>query len=448
MPSDVYVWAWLPGKTDPTAVGVLQNSGEDLHFSYADSYLKRSDAVSLSPTLPLEDGWFTEVEDMRMPSALRDAAPDAWGRRVILGKVTGDHGRDADVNILHESVYLLESGSNRFGAVDFQERHDVYVPREDTATLDELHRAAELLDAGEPLSEPLARALVRGTSIGGARPKALLMGSDGTEYIAKFSSSSDIFPVVGSEAASLYLARKAGMDVSEARMTRSLSKGVLLVKRFDRGPGGTRKMAVSALTLLGLGEMTSRYGTYPEIVNAVMESGGNKSTAEEIFRRVAFNIAISNTDDHLRNHAAFWDGEKLSLTPAYDLSPMSRTGDTARQAIAYGVNGERDSSFSELVGAASVYGLSKSDALGVVDRVRTAITDNWNDAADFAKLSASDRKVLFGRQFLHPAASYGMSAPVRQSVVAKYTPRADLCESPRKRDGGPCQRRGRCPHHR
>lgn len=447
MPSDVYVWVWLPGKTDPVVAGVLQGSGEDLHFSYADSYLNRSDAVSLSPTLPLSNQWFTEVEDMRMPSALRDAAPDAWGRRVILDKVTGAHGRDADVNTLHESVYLLESGSNRFGAIDFQKRHGIYVPRDEMATLDELHRAAELLDAGEPLSESLVRALVRGTSIGGARPKALLKGSDGAEYIAKFSSSSDIFPVVGSEAASLFLAGKAGMDVSEARMAHSLGKDVLLVKRFDREQKGTRKMTVSALTLLGLGEMTSRYGTYPEIVNAVMENGGEESTAEEMFRRIAFNIAISNTDDHLRNHAAFWDGNKLSLTPAYDLSPMSRTGDTARQAIAYGANGERESSFSELIGVASVYGLSKSDALNEVDRVRATITDNWDDAADFARLSASDRNALFGRQFLHPAASYGMSAPVRQAPVSTYTPRAELCEAPRKRDGGPCQRRGRCPHH-
>jgi serine/threonine-protein kinase HipA len=177
-------------------------------------------------------------------------------------------------------------------------------------------------------------------------------------------------------------------------------------------------MTVSALTLLGLGEMTSRYGTYPEIVNAVMKNDGDESTAKEMFRRIAFNIAISNTDDHLRNHAAFWDGKKLSLTPAYDLSPMSRTGDTARQAIEYGTNGERNSSFSELIGVASVYGMSKTDASEVVDRVRSAIADNWNDAADFARLSASDRNALFGRQFLHPAASYGMSIPTRKHAAS------------------------------
>lgn len=443
--SDVYVWVWLPEKTDPIIAGVLCAVGEDLHFAYADSYLNRSDAVSLSPTLPLSDQWFTEVQDMRMPSALRDAAPDAWGRRVIMDKVTG--ARDADVNVLPESAYLLESGSNRLGAVDFQERHDVYAPREETAALDELHRAADLFDAGEIVPESLSRALVLGTPVGGARPKALWKDAYGTEYIAKFSSSSDTFPVVGAEAASLFLAGKAGMNVSEVRVARSLGKDVLLVKRFDRGPGGTRNMTMSALTLLGLGEMTSRYGTYPEIVNAMIENGGDESTAKEMFCRIAFNIAISNTDDHLRNHAALWDGKKLSLTPAYDLSPMSRTGDTARQAIAYGANGERESSFSELIGVASVYGLSKSDALNEVDRVRATITDNWDDAADFARLSASDRNALFGRQFLHPAASYGMSAPVRQAPVSTYTPRAELCEAPRKRDGGPCQRRGRCPHH-
>lgn len=97
MTSEVYVWAWTPGRTDPTAAGVLVPSGEDMHFAYAQSYLKRSDAVPLSPTLPLTDKWFRDAQDMNMPSALRDAAPDAWGRRVVLDRLTGVRGRDADV---------------------------------------------------------------------------------------------------------------------------------------------------------------------------------------------------------------------------------------------------------------------------------------------------------------------------------------------------------------
>lgn len=445
MTSEVYVWAWTPGRTDPTAAGVLVPSGEDMHFAYAQSYLKRSDAVPLSPTLPLTDKWFRDAQDMNMPSALRDAAPDAWGRRVVLDRLTGVRGRDADVTALHESTYLLESGSNRFGAVDFQRSSDVYVPREDNATLDDLHRAAELLDTGEPLPDALARALVHGTSIGGARPKALIRDGD-TEYIAKFSSSSDVFPVVGSEAASLYLAREAGVNVARAEVTRSLGKDVLLVERFDRGAGGTRRMAVSALTLLGLGEMTARYGTYPEIVRALADAGSDPDTAREMFRRIVFNVAISNTDDHLRNHAALWDGHHLELSPAYDLSPMSRTGDTASQALAYDEAGNiRTSSFASLVEHGGAYGLNRSEARDEVDRVRATITDKWDDAADFARLTRAQRDSLYGRQFLNPAASYGL--PVSVGARRAVSSPASECGAPRKRGGGACRRRGRCPHH-
>lgn len=404
-----YVWVWLPGDAEPTPAGVLdRRGGSDLYFHYGARYLERADAVSLyGPQLPLRDEWFGPTGDLGMPGALRDGAPDGWGRRVILNRLTGSHGRNADVTALDELTYLLWSGSNRLGAIDFQTSPDDYQSRGDSASLDELHRAAQIVEAGEPLPASLADALLGGTTIGGARPKALI--SDGDEqWIAKFSTSSDTFSVVGAEAASIELARLAGLDVPDSRVVNSLGRDVLLTRRFDRPAGGRRLMVVSGLTMLGLDETTARYGSYPELLDVLREQGKHPGEAGTIlFRRIAFNIAISNTDDHLRNHAALWDGQYLELTPAYDLSPMNRSGETATQAIAYGRDGQRESNFGGLLQHCHEYGLAIPAARSIIDQIIDAIHAGWADAADAARLSTVDRDYLWGRQFLNPGSLHG-----------------------------------------
>lgn len=449
--SDIHVWRWLDGQSKPIPAGVLrEDTAGVLHFSYRSDYLARPDATSIAPDLPLRQEWFSPTAYMSAPGAIRDAAPDAWGRRVILDKVTGARGINADVDILSERTYLLESGSDRFGSLDFQLSDEMYVERGGGASLSELHHASEIIQSGAPLSTQLSEALVKGTSIGGARPKAVITDEDGKQYIAKFSSSTDPMPVVESEAACLYLARHAGIDTPNTKVVRSLGKNVVLVARFDRGPDGTRIQALSALTLLGMSEIEARYGSYPDLLDVLRSHDADSKVGEELFRRVAFNIAISNTDDHLRNHAALWDGQSLRLTPAYDLSPMMRSGDTASQAIAYGRDGERESSFAGLIDTCSAYGMSRNEAIESVDQLRGSINDNWKDAADFARLSNFDRKLLYGRQILHPATSYGMPPKVfvQRARTRGYgvNYRAEICGSPTRR-GTPCQRRGQCPYH-
>jgi len=399
-----FVWIWLPGEREPVPAGLLRVRGVDLTFQYGTRYLERPNRMSVyGPELPLTRQAFQATADLHMPGAIRDASPDAWGRRVIMSRLTGDRGRDVETDRLPELTYLLESGSNRFGALDFQASATEYVARTDAATLDELHDAADRVEAGEPLPPELGEALLSGTAIGGARPKALIEDG-GDQYIAKFSVATDPFPVVNAEAACMQLARRAGIEVSEFEVVRSLGRDVLLMKRFDRGPGATRRMAVSGLTMLGLGEMTSRYGTYPDLYDVLMaHSAAPEHVGEQLFRRIAFNIAISNTDDHLRNHAAFWNGEHLDLTPAYDLSPMVRSGETARQILAFGRAGERDSRFHDLVRVSSVYGMSRPAGQGIVDEVVEAIMDGWNEAADIARLTQVDRQRLWQRQILNPA---------------------------------------------
>jgi serine/threonine-protein kinase HipA len=402
-----YVWVWLPGAHSPVPAGVLARRGGVLQFHYGEDYLARPDAISLyAPELPLGSDWIRPLAGLTMPSCLRDASPDAWGRRVILNRLTGQRGHAADVDHLDELTYLLESGSNRIGGLDFQVRPDAYTARSDTATLDDLQQAADLVEAGQLLPPTLAEALVHGTSVGGARPKVLLE-ADGRHWIAKFSTSTDPYPVIGSEAVALELARRVGLTVPLSQMVRSLGRDVLLVERFDRPPDGTRRLMVSALTLLGLDEMAARYGSYPAVLDVLRAWAPTPhGLGARLFQRIAFNVAISNTDDHLRNHAAFWDGVNLDLTPAYDLSPMLRSGDTARQAIAYDRTGRRDAVFAGLIAAAPEYDLTRPDARAMIDALVETIRATWTEAADAARLTQSDRAYLWGRQILNRASFY------------------------------------------
>ena len=406
--SDIYVWVWLPEETAPVPAGRLREGAPgQFSFDYGRRYLERINAISLAPTLPLSKRTFGPTGSLGLPGALRDASPDAWGRRVVQYQVTGDRGDNADTGDLDERTYLLSSGSNRFGAIDFQSSVTDYVPRAATpAPLETLLNAADLVETGSELPFELERALLSGTAMGGARPKSVIHHS-GHEYIAKFTASNDHFPVVGAEAASMFLAEKAGLNVARTRVESVLGRTVLLVERFDRTNDGGRILATSALTLTGLDELQARSGSYVEFLDSLRSNGAPEGTASELFARIAFNMSISNSDDHLRNHAALWDGSVAILSPAYDLSPMSRSGETASQAIAYDRKGAKRNNFADLIAARSFYDLTHDEANSVVARIEDAIREHWVEAADFGMLTSADRHLLWGRQFLNPGTLYG-----------------------------------------
>jgi serine/threonine-protein kinase HipA len=410
-PSRVYVWVWLPARTDPVVAGVLQASDDVLDgsqvllFRYAASYRARPDAVSLfTAELPLTD----QVHDPRrvrgrvplpLAGALRDAAPDAWGRRVINARLGAD---DVD---LSEVTYLLGSGTNRIGALDFQESATRYVARDQDATLEQLLSLAEHIEAGEPIPASLTAAAQHGTSIGGARPKALLRDGD-RDLVAKFSSTSDSRPVVQAEAVAMLLARHAGITVPDVSVVESAGKKVLLVDRFDRvtAEGGQqRRQMLSMLTIAGVSEMGSRHTSYAQLADIVRTGPwtGVKATLVELYTRLVFSILVGNNDDHLRNHAAFWDGRNLTLTPAYDLAPQPRSTSTSTQAIGITRDGQRASQVRLARAVAPDFQLSVRTADDIIDRVHAAIVDNWDDACDQAGLSRAERATLWGREFVN-----------------------------------------------
>lgn len=407
-PREAYVWVWLPGTTSPVVAGRLETAGSVVTFNYGRSYLARDDAVALyEPELPLRAGRIEPLPGLGIASSLRDAGPDAWGQRVILARLTGGRlGPESDTGTIDQLTYLLESGSDRIGALDFQRSATEYVPRDETGTLTELQRAAGALERGERLSEPVAEALLRGTSIGGARPKVLLRDGE-TSLIAKLSSTTDTYPVVKAEAVAMELARRVGLQVPAVRLIRSLGRDVLLVERFDRA-GRQRRMMVSALTLFGYDEMSARYATYPELADMIRARFTRPAaTLRELFSRIVFNVCVGNIDDHARNHAAFWDGRQLTLTPAYDLCPQPRSGQQAAQAMAIGRDGARESRLRVCLDAAPDHHLDRREARDLIEAQLSTIREQWDAAADGATLTELERDQLWGRQILNPFVTQG-----------------------------------------
>lgn len=160
---------------------------------------------------------------------------------------------------------------------------------------------------------------------------------------------------------------------------------------------------VSGLTMAKSNELAARYVTYPDILDVLREHGTSPAAiGSTLFNRIAFNMAISNSDDHARNHAAFWDGHRLSLTPAFDLAPGNRTGHTATQAMAFDRSGTRTSNFGALIKAAHVYGLTGNQARTIIDTMVAGIRAHWPEAIEHAELTRTQGAQLFGQQILNP----------------------------------------------
>lgn len=409
---EAFVWIWLPAASGPVVAGRIDEAGGETTFVYGRSYLQRSDAISLyTPELPLIEERIRPLPELNAPGCILDARPDAWGQRVIMNRLVGSDASDADPADLGLVTLLLESGSDRAGALDFQRSADHYVPRgRENASLDELASSAQRVQEGIPLSLELDAALLRGSSIGGARPKALI--DDGPRrLIAKFSSTSDTFPVEQGEYVAMELAHRAGLKVAPVELTEAHGKRALLVGRFDRVPGTEeRRGFVTALTMLGLNELAARHASYADLAQIIrskfIDPGSN---LRELFARITFNILVGNTDDHARNHAAFWDGEMLTLTPAYDICPQGRNTGRATQAMIIGdaTDPFKESQVAGCVERAHLYQLSGNEAAAIVEHQIDVIRADWNEVCEQAELTETDRNYFWKRQFLNDYALEG-----------------------------------------
>lgn len=364
-------------------------------FAYGRRYLQRANALPVDPVaLALADGDRERVppHGLALFGALRDATPDAWGRRVIENRLK------APPNGLPESTYLDHAGPHRAGALDI--RPTPTSPQTVSALpsvmdLGHLLDAATRIEEGEPVPSHLEVFFAGGASVGGARPKAVVRFDNG-EWIAKFPSANDRFNVPLIERATLELAREAGLDVPRTRIE-SLAdeRQVMLIERFDRMPlpvGIGRRHMVSALTLLALHEQESPDSSYAAIADALSQHGVGGCIARdrsELYARMVFNILVTNDDDHLRNHAFLYDADAAGwrLSPLYDMVPKPQAAQERVLHLSVGPYGRAARLDNALAGAGR-FGLLPRNAATIVDRVVRAVR-SWRDT--FERLGVSVR---------------------------------------------------------
>jgi len=390
----------LAARSQPTDVsGQLSKQGQLYRFIYSRHIRDYRQAIALSPLeLPLQPGVFLPQGMNTLHSCLRDAAPDAWGRRVMQYQYPNFTPEELD--------YLLLSGSDRIGALDFQLSNTEYQPRQSPSPpLSELLQAVDLIEKRQPLPPELDLALLHGTSVGGARPKALL--NDGNHsYIAKFSASTDYYDIVKTEYIAMQLAKRVGLKVANTQLLSALGKNVLLVERFDRvyeNNSVQRRSILSGLSLLGLNEMEARYASYQDLADLIRQRFHNpKQNLQELYQRLVFNILIGNTDDHARNHAAFWDGQTLNLTPAYDLCPQLRTGQEASQAMQIGGIQGNLSTLKNVLSVCANFQLEPEEAKMLITQQVETIENDWDEICEQVGLSNIERQRLWHSAILNP----------------------------------------------
>ncbi len=398
--SIAYLWIWLPRQVEPVLCGRLVAEQQHHLFTYSRGYLQRGDAIALDPVeLPLISDELRSDDDIHR--AIRDAAPDNWGRRVILYQQQLPPPSSLfSFEDIKEIDFLCFSDANRIGAMHFQTAADSYQPSNvPTVTLEQLQEVSEKIEAGEPIPATLHAALLHGTSIGGARPKSFLNdAANNKQYIAKFSSATDFFPIVKAEFAAMQLAKKLGLIVAETHLLKVLGKDVLLVERFDREPTKDQlflhRYMCSGLTALQLHETDARRASYLNLADFVRKYSSNTLVdLLELYRRMVFNILIGNTDDHARNHAFFWDGHHYQLTPAYDMCPMLRVGYSASQAMLVGSAGAQ-STLANALSCCERFNLSKSQAQEINQELVQKVKLYWPAMCELAQLSAYEQERL------------------------------------------------------
>jgi serine/threonine-protein kinase HipA len=341
---------------------------------------------------------------MAVHGTILDSLPDSWGRRVIHEEMWGGRGQGEALVDAGEREYMLGSGSDRIGGLDFQESAEFSPRSGEGASIADMLDAAAALEFGRPVPERLRHALAAGSTAGGARPKALLRDERGS-WIAKFPSITDSAPAVKWEALGMDLARRAGIDTAQTRLVAAGGRDVLLVRRFDRRADGSRRLQVSGATILGINPDLSRGRTsYPALADAIcLRFTDPVQTLHELYRRMVFNILIRNIDDHARNTAAFWDGRWLTLTPAYDLTPSASRADTVATHPMGITRDDRRSLLSLARAAAPAFLLDPASADEVITQITDTVHDRFDDAADHARLTGPERNGLLGSSVLNPA---------------------------------------------
>ncbi len=413
--TDLLVFADFHFLRKTELVGMLSYErlrGSDVYrFEFTLEWLKEKGDLFLCEDLHNFPGPQFTNPDKDIFGCFSDVLPDRWGR-TLLNRREQMLAREENRSIRRLSSFDYLTGIDdlsRMGALRFKETTDGDFINMDNhlripplTEIRQLETACRIVEKSEetdtlPEKKWLAQLLNPGSSLGGARPKASVIGPDSTLYIAKFPSINDDYDVCLWEHFCHLLARRAGINAAHTRVMQTDGRHhTLLSKRFDRTDQGRRVHFASSMALLGLSDgdgATTGHG-YLDIVDFILQHCTYvRENLRELFRRVAFNIAVGNTDDHFRNHGFLLTPKGWTLSPAYDMNP---TNGTHQSLLISDSSNLADTGI--LLDACEQYMLQSDEAEAIITEVRTALR-SWRELA--ATLHIPQREIsLFERRIM------------------------------------------------
>lgn len=391
----------------PVGTLAYTQQGQRSHstFRYSEDWLANEARFSISPDLPLTQGYQLRKAPSTVDSvfhlALADTAPDAWGRRVIARDHAKRRAKEASSNTatstatLTEMDYLLAvDDTSRVGALRLKNANGDYVRTSVHGTrstppfieLQRMYEASRAVERGAETSADLAYLQGKGTSLGGMRPKCTVLDDNGKLAIGKFPSIGDVRSVTKGEVLAMHLAKLAGIDAAPARIVLLERTPVAIIERFDRvyqGAAAAQKVTgripyLSAASMLEASRQNEH--SYTEIADAIRANGSQPTAdVQQLWRRMVFNHLIANVDDHLQNHGFLHTQHgQWRLAPAFDVNPFP---DKERESKTW--LSETDgpiTSVEALVGRASYFALAPEDAKQVLAEVQSAV-QQWRKVA-------------------------------------------------------------------
>lgn len=390
---EVAVFVELDGT--PVRVGTLfarvTRGRQSASFLYDEAWLRHPRRFALDPVyLPLGPGTFHTSDRGALFPGLADSAPDRWGRLLMTrrARLTGERRTLFEIDFLlgvHDAV--------RQGAIRLRDSAGGAFLAASEKPIPPLVRLGRLLTASDrvqrdPADEEALRVLLApGSSLGGARPKASVLDHDGQLLIAKFPAVQDEWPVTTWEHVTCRLATQAGLRCQQTRLVSVGGEPVLLSRRFDRR-AERRVPFLSAMAMVGAEDREAEH-SYLEIADAIRRHGiAAEAELEELWRRMVFNVLVTNTDDHLRNHGFLFQGDAWALSPAYDLNPMPEDVRPRVHALALDDRNPR-SSLETVLEEASYFGLAPQRAENLA-RALGEVTRRWRAVARSNGLNASE----------------------------------------------------------
>ncbi len=410
---EILVYAHWVGFNEPTLMGILYaslNKGKELFsFEYNAEWLKLKEATAIDPDLQLFSGPQYLNEDKSNFGIFLDSSPDRWGRLLMRRKEAAlARKEERKPRNLFESDYVLGVfDANRMGALRFKTAVDgaflddnAQMSAPPWTALRDLEYASLQLERDDAPDDPeylqwLNMLMAPGSSLGGARPKANVQDTDGSLWIAKFPSGNDDKDIGAWEQLIYEIAIQCGIDMSESRIQKfSHHQHTFITKRFDRTADGQRIHFASAMTLLGYTDGVDHQDgvSYLDLVEFLMQNGANiDEDLVKLWTRVVFNICVSNTDDHLRNHGFILTDGGWTLSPAYDINPIE-----GGNGLKLNIDSEDNSQNLELaLSVAPYFRLEPDEAQLIIDHILEVVS-SWKILAKKMGISRAEIERMGG----------------------------------------------------